>query len=290
VAGRGGRGDVARTHGGGRPCYKALILAGVASGDRARLYTKHVALYTIAGMNTRRTQPAKKPPKSSEDQSPTNRPRIVEGILKGIFDGTYLPGDRLVSDRLAKEFGVSQTPIREAIGTLAGMGVLHVKPNCGAVVRRFSPTEVRDICQVRSALESLAILSACGRIPKPFLEKLRAKLVEQANFSPPIRTKHVEAVKETDSLLHDAIRKATRNQFLADELQRISLLVRAIRDAAWNRLLEQTSPDLDFVMQEAKEHLAIVDALLANDPKLARRALRNHLMSGSRYIVRAVEA
>lgn len=266
-----------------------MILDGIAS-ENLPLYTKPVFLYTILKMKTRRTNTNEKHPKSNDSLSPTNRPRIVEGILKGIFNGTYQPGDRLVSDRLAKEFGVSQTPIREAIGTLAGMGVLHVKPNCGAVVRRFSPREVRDICQVRSSLESLAILSACGRIPKPFLEKLRSKLVEQANFVPPIRTKHVDAVKETDSLLHDAIRKATRNQFLADELERITILVRAIRDAAWNRLLDQTSPDLDFVMQEAKEHLSIVDALLANDPQLARRALRKHLLSGARYIVRAVEA
>jgi DNA-binding GntR family transcriptional regulator len=225
----------------------------------------------------------------AEDPAATNRPRIVEGILKGIFSGVYQPGDRLVTDRLAKDFGVSQTPIREAIGTLAGMGVLQVKPNCGAIVRRFSPREVRDICQVRCALESLAIRSACGRISTVFLKKLRVKLVEQSKFRLPIRAKHIEAVKGTDTLLHDAIREATRNRFLADELERITLLVRAIRDAAWSRLLEQSSPDLAFVMQEAKEHIQIVDALLANDVKQARQALREHLESGSRYIVRAVE-
>jgi DNA-binding GntR family transcriptional regulator len=222
------------------------------------------------------------------DDSP-NRIRIVEGILEGIFSGRFAPGDRLVTDRLAREFQVSQTPIREAIGTLAGMGVLVVKPNCGAIVRAFSPREVRDICQVRRRLESLAILTACGRIPATPLRALRDQMTKQTKMSLPINRREIEQVKKSDTLLHDLIRSATRNRFLADELDRIMILVRAIRDAAWNRLWEQSSPDLAFVIEEAKEHLEIIEALLANDPRRAQRALHHHLRSGARYIVRAVE-
>jgi DNA-binding GntR family transcriptional regulator len=218
-----------------------------------------------------------------------NRSRIVEGILHGIFSGKYQPGDRLTSERLSNEFGVSQTPVREAIGTLAGMGVLSVKPNCGAIVRRFVPREVRDICQVRCSLECLAVLSACDRIPSASLRHLAHRFRAQQSITGTIQQKHVEDVKKTDTQLHDLIRHATRNRFLADELERIMILVRAFRDAAWNRLYDQSSPDLHFIKQEAKEHLAIVEALLANDPKKARRALYQHLKSGSRYIVRAVE-
>jgi DNA-binding GntR family transcriptional regulator len=221
--------------------------------------------------------------------SEPHRGHIVDGILKGIFNGRYAPGDRLVTDRLAKEFRVSQTPIREAIRTLAGMGVLVVKPNCGAIVRRFTPKEVRDICQVRRKLEVLAIGSACGRVPASRCHALRDQLAIQSRMALPIGRREIEQVKRTDTLLHDAIRQATRNRFLADELNRIMVLVRAIRDAAWNRLLDQRSPDLSFVIEEAKEHLEIVDALLANNMKLAQRALNSHLISGARYIVRAVE-
>jgi DNA-binding GntR family transcriptional regulator len=227
------------------------------------------------------------PPEKGE--AGPSRVRIVEGILKQIFSGRFLPGDRLVTDRLAREFQVSQTPIREAIGTLAGMGVLVVKPNCGAVVRPFSPREVRDICQVRRRLETLAIVTACGRIPKTKLQSLREQMERQSKLSLPISRREIELVKKSDTLLHDLIRNATRNQFLADELDRIMVLVRAIRDAAWYRLWEQSSPDLAFVVVEAKEHLEIIDGLLNNDPKRAQRALHRHLQSGARYIVRAVE-
>jgi DNA-binding GntR family transcriptional regulator len=227
--------------------------------------------------------------KSSHKDHAPNRVRIVEGILDEIFSGRLEPGDRLVTDRLAAHFQVSQTPIREAIGTLAGMGVLVVKPNCGAVVRRFSPREVRDICQVRRTLETVAIGSACGRISSAKLSALRAQLIKQASMRPPIGKREIEQVKKSDTLLHDMIRQGARNQFLVDELDRIMVLVRAIRDAAWNRLLAQNSPDLAFVIEEAKEHLEIVDALIEKDGKRARCALRHHLLSGSRYIVRAVE-
>ena len=92
---------------------------------------------------------------------------------------------------------------------------------------------------------------------------------------------------------HHRVRAENRAELFTatetDELERIMILVRAIRDAAWNRLLETKSPDLVFVIQEAKEHLAIVDALILNDAKLAKRALYDHLRSGTRYIVRAVE-
>ncbi|MFN7734389.1 MAG: GntR family transcriptional regulator [Pirellula sp.] len=225
------------------------------------------------------TQPARTP----------NRSRIVEGILHSIFSGKFQPGDRLVSERLAQEYGVSQTPVREAIGTLTGMGVLSVKPNCGAVVRRFLPREVRDICQVRCSLECLAVRSACGRIPESELQRLAVRFEAQQAIRGTIRQSHVDDVKQTDTQLHDLIRHATRNRFLADELERIMILVRAFRDAAWNRLYDQSSPDLVFIKQEAQEHLAIVRALLDQDPDRARKAMHRHLRSGSRYIVRAVE-
>lgn len=217
-----------------------------------------------------------------------NRSRIVEGILDGIFSGKYQPGERLVTERLAHEYNVSQTPIREAIGTLSGMGVLSVKPNCGAVVRRFVSRELRDICQVRCALECLAVVSACGRIPVATLEMLAESFRTHQVIDGRITEAHVAEAKRTDSILHEAIRHGSRNQFLADELDRIMILVRAFRDAAWARLYNRSSPDLMFITMEAKEHLLIVEALLANDPAKARSAMHAHLKSGTRYIIGAV--
>jgi DNA-binding GntR family transcriptional regulator len=225
----------------------------------------------------------------AESPIATKRTVIVDGLLADIFRGQYAPGERLITEQLAKEFGVSQTPIREAIGILAGMGVVIVKPNCGAVVRRFKPREVREICQVRRILECEAILTATGKIDRHELNSLKTIFQRLSRSKLRVHAKDLRDVKRSDTKLHDLIREACTNRFLVSELQRLMNLVRAIRDAAWDRLLAKESPDLLYVVDEAKQHLAIVDALLDNNPMEARKSLAIHLRSGAKYIVHAVE-
>ena len=92
------------------------------------------------------------------------RQTIVQSLMADVFQGRLRAGEHLVTQELATRFGVSHTPIREALIALAGVGVIDLLPNRGAVVRRVSPKEVREVCQVRRALECEATRSACGRI------------------------------------------------------------------------------------------------------------------------------
>ena len=69
--------------------------------------------------------------------------------MADVVHGRLRAGDHLVTQELAQRFGVSHTPIREALIALAGVGVIDLLPNRGAVVRRVSPKEVREVCQVR---------------------------------------------------------------------------------------------------------------------------------------------
>ena len=89
---------------------------------------------------------------------------LVETLLKEIVNGQIRSGEHLVTQALARRFGVSHTPVREALVMLAGMGLLDVTPNRGAIVRKVTERGVREICQVRSALECEAVRLACGRI------------------------------------------------------------------------------------------------------------------------------
>ncbi len=73
--------------------------------------------------------------------------------MADVVQGRLRAGEHLVTQELAERFGVSHTPIREALIALAGVGVIDLLPNRGAVVRRVSPKEVREVCQVRRALE-----------------------------------------------------------------------------------------------------------------------------------------
>ena len=104
--------------------------------------------------------------------------------MKEVLDGTLLPGTRLITESLANRFLVSHTPVREALLTLEGMGIVEIVPNRGAVVKRFSPREIREVCDVRLALELLAIRSACGLIPLKELRNLRTQFGRLAKLSP----------------------------------------------------------------------------------------------------------
>src|SRR5947208_11593481 len=70
----------------------------------------------------------------------TRRGWVVKAILSSIFTGEFRGGDRLVEEELAVTIGVSRTPVREALGELAGIGVIELRPNHGAIVCPFGPT------------------------------------------------------------------------------------------------------------------------------------------------------
>src|SRR5436305_12041852 len=76
------------------------------------------------------------------------RQTIVESLLADVFQGRLRAGTHLVTRELAERFGVSHTPIREALIALAGIGIVDQLPNRGAVVRRVSTAEVHEVCAV----------------------------------------------------------------------------------------------------------------------------------------------
>src|SRR4051794_6684676 len=91
------------------------------------------------------------------------RHEVLTRVLVAVFEGRAVPGQHLVLQRLAHQYGVSPTPVREALVELAGLSIVDLLPNRGAVVRQFGPQEVREICQLRRVLEVEAVRGACGR-------------------------------------------------------------------------------------------------------------------------------
>ena len=118
---------------------------------------------------------------------------IVESLLKDIVHGRLVPGQHLVAQALAERFGVSHTPIREALMALVGSGVVDLLPNRGAVVRRLTTVEVREIYQVRCALECEAVRTACGRIDPEELLAVREALRGLIGRNPSDRDGSIEA-------------------------------------------------------------------------------------------------
>ncbi len=206
---------------------------------------------------------------------------IVESLLREVCQGCLRAGEHLGTQSLAERFGVSHTPIREALIALAAIGVIDLLPNRGAVVRQVTRRDVLEICQVRRALECEAVRSACGRVPQGELEAVACELRRQMEMRPPYQGRFVEQARQTDSRLHDLLASHCGNLFLANELGRLKILFRAFRDMAWE--YDGNVNAYHRLGEESREHLAIVEALLADDRKGAARHMSRHILSGGKY-------
>jgi DNA-binding GntR family transcriptional regulator len=230
--------------------------------------------------------PAMPPLTSPIAERGLRRERIVQSLLAEIIQGRLASGQRLVTEDLSIRFGVSHTPIREALIALAGMGIIELAPNRGAMVRRVTVRDVREACQVRRVLECEAARKACRRIPAAELDALAADFQTLKRASAEGGPDVVAQAQALDSRLHDLIADSSGNAFLAHEIHRLKFLFRAFRDAAWEH--DGRSNDFGRLAEEADEHLAIVTALSARDPRAASHAMSHHIRSGLTYWCRAL--
>jgi DNA-binding GntR family transcriptional regulator len=214
------------------------------------------------------------------------RQAIVQTLLADVFAGRLRAGEHLVTQDLAVRFGLSHTPIREALIALAGVGIIDLLPNRGAVVRRLGKNEVREVCQVRRVLECEATRCSCGRIDLRLLHSLAEDLRRFQAARARLGQRLIPQARDLDSRLHDLIAESCGNSLLAQEISRLKILFRAFRDIAWEH--DEARNDYHRLGVEADEHLAIVEALLAGEAREAARAMARHIRSGSRYWGRAM--
>jgi DNA-binding GntR family transcriptional regulator len=213
------------------------------------------------------------------------RNALVQSMLADIIQGHVTAGERLVTQDLSVRYGVSHTPIREALITLAGMGLVELVPNKGAIARQITTNEVAEVLQVRRVLECEAVKRSCGRIDVDTLRDLSVQLRKIRDLPEPA-SHHITEARILDNRLHDLIAESCGNLFLHLELERLMILFRGFRDASWQH--DQSQNDFRRLKQEAEEHLKIVDALSRNTPREAANAMAAHLKSGLKYWSRAI--
>jgi DNA-binding GntR family transcriptional regulator len=211
---------------------------------------------------------------------------IVQSLLTDVFQGRLRAGRHLVTQEIAERFGVSHTPIREAFIALAGIGIIDLLPNRGAVVRQVTAHDVREICQVRRVLECEATRRAALRIDLAELGVLGKAMQRLAAIEKPSAGAFIEEARALDSRLHDLIAASCGNAFLAKELSRLKTLFRAFRDVSY--IHHEARNDYRRLAEEAREHLAVVESLLAGDGKEAARAMSRHIRQGVKYWTRAL--
>lgn len=137
---------------------------------------------------------------------------VVFNTLRGaILKGELVSGERLMEKQLAEKLGVSRTPIREAIRKLELEGLVIMVPRKGAEVAQITKKDIKDVLEVRAALESLAVRLACEKMDEDSIVKLE-KLRDE--FVAAVKDNDVELVIQKDVEFHDAIFSATENEKL----------------------------------------------------------------------------
>ncbi|MEO6435645.1 MAG: GntR family transcriptional regulator [Tepidisphaeraceae bacterium] len=203
----------------------------------------------------------------------------MQAILQSIFTGKFKSGDRLVEEELALTTGVSRTPIREALGELAGVGVIDLRPNQGAIVRPFGPTQVREMYHLRRVLESEATRLATGRVDPAQLHEIRQRSQELLHAD--VRgSSWSQTAIELDQQFHELISAHCENVRLAEEIGRYRGLVHSLRLAIGN-----TDRAMDVALVE---HTQIIDCLLCGVADAAGQAMARHLDRGMERAVHAL--
>ena len=205
---------------------------------------------------------------------------IVQSLLIEVFQGRLQAGQHLVTQELADRFGVSHTPIREALIALEGIGIVDVlPPNRGAVIRRVGVEEVKEVCQVRRVLECEATRGACGWIApgRPPGSGGRPQGTHGEGDDPFGRLLRGGPRRAVDNRLHDLIAAIVPQQIPGERARPAEgPLSRRFRDVTYYARDETRFISGRFEA-EAREHLSIIEALLAEDRKAAVRAMSRHI-------------
>lgn len=187
--------------------------------------------------------------------------------IRALVTGGALSPQAPLSERaLAERVGLGRTPVREALKRLARDGLVQVVPMRGTFLRVPGADEVREIYEVRLALEGMAAELAAERGASPTLtdcaERLRALAARDAGAD-------LDAVQGLGWGFHDAVVGAARNARLVAVYDTVRLPIMTLRST---RPIEPAR-----ILQTAGEHVAIYDAIVARDGALARRLIVGHL-------------
>lgn len=198
---------------------------------------------------------------------------IRENLEQRIVEGELADGERLDEVKLAGHYGVSRTPLREALRMMAGSGLVELIPRRGAFVRHPGVVELFEMFEVMAELESFCARQAARRISTGELAELtvatRACEVAANNEDP-------DDYYHRNEDFHRLIYQASGNAFLSSEAIRLQKRLRPFR-----RMQLRARGRL---RQSMEEHVIILKALEAGDADLAASTLRSHVaVQGERF-------
>ncbi len=209
------------------------------------------------------------------------REEIRNAIRDAIFAGELQPGDRIIETFWAKELGVSQGPVREAIRDLEALGLVETVPFKGSRVRTLTEKDVRDNYSVRICLESKSIRDAIGELSDEALGKLTGRLREiLGEMDNCARQGDLRNFTERDADFHRAVIVATGNQVLLRLWEQCNM-------RNWFSVSALT--DAESLKQLQRGHQRLVEEIAARDVRAAAATIEEHLTGLMDGFIRGVQ-
>ncbi|MCT4545160.1 MAG: GntR family transcriptional regulator [Vallitalea sp.] len=193
---------------------------------------------------------------------------VFNSLREAILKGELVAGERLMEKQLAERMGVSRTPIREAIRKLELEGLVVMVPRKGAEVARITHKDVKDVLEVRAALEELAVKIACEKMSEESLINLKETSEEFANAC---KVKNIDDVIKKDVEFHDIIFSSTKNDKLIQ-------IINNLREQIYRYRVEYIRKLADYDML-VKEHALIVQSIEDRDVEEARKITLQHIVN-----------
>jgi DNA-binding GntR family transcriptional regulator len=211
-------------------------------------------------------------------ESPNLRERVYEILKRAIIFQEIPPGQKIDEESVAKQLGVSRTPIRESLCRLENEGIVKIIPRRGAFVVKHSKERIIEILLVREVLEGCAARLAVDHIDERTIEEMKSlfKDFSEANIRDRSRD-----YTQADLRFHTLIVKKSKNSWLMslmnilnDHIQMLRLRTVALEGRPEHSLLE---------------HIKIIEALGKRNPSLAESLMRKHIRNVRESVLKNIE-
>ncbi|MDR3076513.1 MAG: GntR family transcriptional regulator [Synergistaceae bacterium] len=194
--------------------------------------------------------------------TPNLREIVYNQIKEAIVTGMIPAGSRLSELDLSRQFDVSRTPVREAIRQLAETGLVSLSVRRGAYVLLPTAKDASDLYEIRNALEAISVEHLCANPPKDFLLRQRGMFEEVSNDW------DADRFMKMDEAFHSEMSRMAGNNYLDFMLGKVGDIIQICRHYAIGSIPKANS---------SREHIAIIDAILAGDAKSSIDGMKRHM-------------
>jgi DNA-binding GntR family transcriptional regulator len=201
---------------------------------------------------------------------------VYEALKREITEFKVKPGDRLLETELSARYGISRTPVREALQRLEQEGLVVAQAG-GRVARHFDLREFEDMYRLRVAIEQLAVTQACERAPDSAIAQMRDAWDDWYAHAA-VNPEDEYDLAEIEGRVHMGIARLSQNEILITTLARINDRIAVVRKTDFL--------DDGRVQETQAQHNEILEAIGARDDELARQLMKVHIEQAQANISR----